>query len=105
MSTTYLDPYGRSRSARTDSPVDAPMPYQVVSNTQTDQSTGHTVVTRYTRFRADTDKVAIWKETLETDENGNQLSFTREFAYARWVDRESEDVLWVPINQCWDYPH
>ena len=105
MSSTYLDPYGRIRTSRTDSPVDAPMPYQVVSKTTVDSVTGHSIVTRYTRFRSDTEKVGMWRETLETDENGNQLSFTREFAYGKWADREENTILWVPINECWNYEH
>ena len=104
MSSYYTDFYGRTRGGQDNtSPVDIPMPYQVESDSETDSGTGNKTVYRYTRFQGGGDRVAIWLETTIFDAQGNVLSYTHEFAIAKWADRKSATVVWVPINECWDY--
>ena len=106
MSTsTYYDFYGRRRSGQTQTPVDAPMPYQIASTSSTDGVSGNKTVTRYTRFKAGDGKVAMWREITVFDATTNDiLSYTHEFTVAPWADRESNSLTWVPINECWDFP-
>lgn len=105
MTSYYTDFYGRTRGGQDSaSPVDIPMPYQVASSSSTDASTGIKTVVRYTRFQGGSNRVALWRETTEFDGTTNDIiSYTHEFALAKWDDRESEDTVWVPINECWDY--
>lgn len=105
MNSYYKDFYGRSRTGvDITSPVDIPMPYQIASSSSVDSNTGNKTVTRYTRFKGGSDKVALWREiTIFDGQTNDILSYTHEFGMAKWEDRESDSVHWVPINECWDY--
>ena len=104
-SSYYLDYYGRTRGGQdATSPVDIPMPYQVACISSTESGTGNKIVVRYTCFQGGTAKVALWRETTVFDATTNDIiSYTHEFAWDLWVNRESDAVRWVPINECWDY--
>lgn len=104
-SSYYCDYYGRVRGGQDPtSPVDIPMPYQVASTSETETSTGNKTVTRYTRFQGGENKVALWREiTVFAGTTNDIISYTHEFAWDFWADRESDDIIWVPINECWDY--
>lgn len=103
-SSTYYDFYGRKRSGQTQNPVDAPMPYQISSTSETEVSTGNKTVTRYTRFQAGDGKVAMWREiTVFAGTSNDIISYTHEFTIGLWALRDSDTLNWVPINECWDF--
>ncbi|MBQ5341567.1 MAG: hypothetical protein J6W57_06160 [Oscillospiraceae bacterium] len=104
-SSYYCDYYGRTRSGNdVTSPVDIPMPYQVACTSSTESGTSNKIVVRYTRFQGVDKKVAQWRETTIFDATTNDiLSYTHEFAWDFWANREDDTVVWVPINECWDY--
>lgn len=104
-SSYYCDYYGRPRGGQDNtSPVDIPMPYQVACTSSTESGTGNKIVVRHTRFQGGGNKVALWRETTVFDITTNDIvSYTHEFAYNYWDSRTSDSVVWVPINECWDY--
>jgi len=104
-SSYYCDYYGRTRGGQDNtSPVDIPMPYQVACTSSTESGTGNKIVVRYTRFQGGGNKVALWRETTVFDATTNDIvSYTHEFAWNYWDSRTSDSVVWVPINECWDY--
>lgn len=93
------DFYGRQRTAQNGNSMDAPLVYQIDATVDGDTTT------RYIRFykggEDDTKPVMVWKEVETKDGDGNVTDFTREAAMVPWEDRDSNETVYVPINECW----